>query len=82
VFSATGTAAGYKVSWQEPSPEKIALYEGEIGKMFSVFVDISCPVQSGDQVVRDSVQYSVRDVKTQDFGSMQYKRLIVVKQDV
>ena len=81
VYSATGTAVGYPASWQEPSPERIALYEGQIGNMFSCFVDISCPVQDADQVVKSGVIYSVKDIKIMDFGSTQYKRLIIIKGD-
>lgn len=81
VFSATGTAVGYLTSWQEPNPEKIAMYEGEIGKTFVAFVDISCPAVTGDQVVKDGVIYSVKNVKTNEFGSTHYKRLTVVQGD-
>lgn len=81
VYSATGTAVGYKCSWQEPSAETLQMYEGQIGDMYSVFVQIACPVQDGDQVVRDDVVYSVRDVKVMDFGATQFKRLVVIKGD-
>jgi len=81
VYSATGTAVGYLCSWQEPSAETLQMYEGQIGDFYSVFVQIACPVQDGDQVVRDEKIYSVRDVKVMDFGATQYKRLIVVKGD-
>ena len=81
VYSATGTADGYSASWQEPSPERIAMYEGQIGNIYSCFVDVACPAQDADKVVKDDVIYSVKDVKVMDFGSTQYKRLIVVKGD-
>ena len=81
VYSATGTAVGYPASWQEPSPERVALYEGQIGNMFSCFVDISCPAVDADQVVKNGITYSGKDIKTMDFGSTQYKRLIVVRGD-
>jgi hypothetical protein len=81
VFSATGSSDGYLASWQEPSPDKIALYEGEIGKTFVCFVDICCPVQPGDQIVKDGTTYSVRDIKVNEFGSTHYKRIIVVSKD-
>jgi len=81
VFSATGSADGYLGSWQEPNPEKIAMYEGEIGKMFVCFLDISCPIQAGDKLIKDSVTYSVRDIKVNEFGSTHYKRVIMVSGD-
>jgi hypothetical protein len=81
VFSATGTSEGYLASWQEPNPEKIAMYEGEIGKTFVAFLDISCPVMPGDQVVKDGVIYSVRNIKINEFGSTHYKRIVVVQGD-
>lgn len=80
-FSATGTSVGYPASLQEPSPEIQQLYEGQIGNLFSCFVDVGVPVVNGDQVVCSSVTYSVRDVKTMDFGSTQYKRLVLTKGD-
>ena len=81
VYSATGTAVGYPASWQEPSPERVALYEGQIGNMFSCFVDISCPAVDADQIVKNGITYSIKDIKTMDFGSTQYRRLIVVRGD-
>lgn len=79
VFSATGTACSACI--QEPSPEKIALYGGEIGKLFQCFVDISCLAQAGDKIISNGIRYSVRDHKTMDFGSTQYKNLMLVKDD-
>ncbi len=81
VYSATGTAS-YACSWQEPSPERQNLYEGQIGNLFECYVDITNPAVDGDQVVRDSLIYSVKSVKVMDFGSTQYKRLTVVKGSV
>ena len=81
VFSGTGTAVGYPASIQEPSPDKIQMYEGEIGNLYFCYVDIGVPVTDGDQVVCSGVTYSVRDMKVQDFGSMQYKRLTISKGD-
>jgi len=81
VFSATGTAGGYLGSWQEPSPDKIQMYEGQIGKMFVCFLDISCPIQAGDKLIKDSITYSVRDIKINEFGSTHFKRVIVASGD-
>lgn len=78
VFSATGSADGYGASWQELNPEKIAMYEGEIGKMFVCFLDISCPVQAGDKLIKDGITYGIRDIKVNEFGSTHYKRVIAV----
>jgi len=80
VFSATGSAS-YLASWQEPSPDKIAMFEGQIGKIFVCFLDICCPIQAGDKLVKDGVTYGVRDIKVNEFGSTHYKRVIVVSGD-
>ena len=81
VYSATGTAAGYPTSWQEPSPDKLQFYNGQIGDMFVCFVDILCPVKEADKVIRDGVKYSVVDLKTMDFGAFQYKKIVISKDD-
>ena len=81
VFSATGTADGYWASWQEPSPDRVQFYEGNIGNLFECYVDIDCPANQGDQVVKSGVVYTLQDIKVMDFGSTQYKRLTVVKGD-
>lgn len=81
IFSSTGTAVGYPASFQEPSPETLQMYEGNIGNMYSCFVDIDCPAQDADHVIIRDVEYAVRDVKTMDFGAFQYKRLIIIKND-
>ena len=59
------------------------MYEGDIGQLFEVYVDISCPVEQGWEVVSDSKTYTVRDIKVMDFlgGSVNYKRIIVSEKD-
>ena len=81
VYSATGTAVGYPASIQEPSPERVQMYGGEIGNLYFCFVDIFCPVIESDEVISGGITYWVRDIKVQDFGSTQYKRLIIAKGD-
>ena len=79
VYSATGTAAGYPASVQEPSPEKVQMYQGQIGNMWECFVEEDCPAVDADQVVISDVLYSVQNVKVMDFGGQHYKKLIIVK---
>ncbi len=78
-YSATGTADGYPASLQEPSPEKVAMYEGQIGNLWECYVEEECPVLEADQVVISNIIYSVQNVKVMDFGSQHYKRLTIVK---
>ena len=82
VYSATGTAE-YDAGWQEPAPERIAMYEGDIGNLFEVYVDISCPAEQGWEVVSAGKTYTIRDIKVMDFapGSVNYKRIIVSEKD-
>jgi len=84
VFSATGTAGGYPAGQQEPSPEILQHYEGQTGNLYNFFVDYSCPVRDGDQIICRDVLYDVQDVKEMDFigGAVQFKRVIVSKGDV
>ena len=79
VYSATGTAGGYPASVQEPSPEKVQMYQGQIGNMWECFVEEDCPAVDADQVVISSVLYSIQNVKVMDFGGQHYKKLIIVK---
>jgi len=48
-----------------------------------VYVDISCPVEQGWEVVSESKTYTVRDIKVMDFapGSVNFKRIIVSEKD-
>ena len=78
-YSATGTADGYPTCQQEPSPQKVAMYGGQIGNMWEAYVEENCPALEADQVVISGQIYSVRDMKVMDFGSQHYKRLTIVK---
>ncbi len=79
VFSATGTAAGYKASKQNPNPDMVQFNSGDIGNVFFFYMDISCPVEVSDQIVHAGITYSVTEMKVQDFGSTQYKRILVTR---
>jgi hypothetical protein len=79
VYSATGTADGYPACQQEPSPAKIQMYGGQIGNIWECFVQEDCPAVEADQVVINSLVYSVQNIKVMDFGSQHYKRLTIVK---
>lgn len=79
VYSATGTADGYPASQQEPSPQKIAMYGGQIGNLWECYVEEDCPALEADQVVIASQIYSIKDMKVMDFGSQHYKRLTICK---
>ena len=78
-YSATGTADGYPASVQEPSPDKVQMYGGQIGNMWSCYVEEDCPAMEADQVVISSVLYSISDMKVMDFGSQLYRRLTLTK---
>lgn len=78
-YSATGTADGYPASMQEPSPDMIQMYNGQIGNMWMCYVEEDCFALEGDQVVISGIKYSVKSVKVMDFGSQHYKRLTLCK---
>ena len=78
-YSATGTADGYPASVQEPSPDKIQFYGGQIGNLWECYAEEDCPALEGDQVVINTRIYSVQNVKLMDFGSQHYKRMTIVK---
>jgi len=79
VYSATGTAAGYPASVQEPSADKVQMYGGQIGNLWECYVEEDCPAGEADQVVIAGVVYSVQNIKVMDFGSQHYKRLVITK---
>lgn len=79
VYSATGTAVGYPASIQEPNPDKVQYYEGQIGQPYFCYVEENCPVIDSDKAVHNGSEYMIKDVKVMDFGGQHYKRIIIVK---
>jgi len=79
IYSATGTADGYPASLQEPAPDKVQMYGGQIGNLWECFVEEDCPALEGDQVVISSQIYSVQNMRVEDFSALPYKRLTIVK---
>ena len=84
VYSATGTAVGYSISFQNPSPDRVEHYDGNIADMREIYVDDSCPIDRGDQAVINGVIYSVQDMKHVDpgWGIVNFKRVIVTRGDI
>lgn len=78
-YSATGTADGYPANVQEPSPDKVAMYGGQIGNLWECYVEEDCPAMEADQVIVQNNLYSVQNMKVMDFGSQHYKRLTIVR---
>lgn len=78
-YSATGTADGYPCCQQEPSANKVQMYEGQIGNIWECYVEEDCPAVEADQVVISSQTYSVQNIKVMDFGSQHFKRLVITK---
>lgn len=77
-YSATATA--YDASIQDPSPDKVQMFNGIIGKLYEVYVpDSSTDIRVTDKVVCNSVQYTVRAIETVDFGGNTFLTLIVEK---
>jgi len=79
VYSATGTADGYPASLQESSPDKVAMYGGQIGNLWECFIEEDVPALEGDQVVISGQIYSVKNVRDEDFPTLPYKKLTIVK---
>jgi hypothetical protein len=79
-YSATGTA--FNCSFQDPTPDRLQLIGGQIGKVYDVYVpDSSSNIQAGDQLIIASIKYDVRAKEVVDFGGQRYIALTVVKQD-
>lgn len=80
-FSATAT--GYVGQLQDQTPEKSQILDGQIGKVFDLFVDDNyADVRVGDEVVVDGVVYDVRGKENINFGGDPHLNLVVVKKDV
>lgn len=79
-ISATMTA--YQASLQVANDEKTQMAGGEIGKVYSLYTDVACPMKEADEAVVDGVKYSVKGVGDAfNFGSLEHKRYIVVKEE-
>lgn len=79
-FSSTATAYGGNL--QDIRPELQQLYQGQIGRMYDLFIeDVNANIRGGDQVVAGGVTYAVEGVRTSDFGGQEYLHLTVVKVD-
>lgn len=66
---------------QQVSPEEMTLYGGQIGQLEKRFTEVTCPVEIGDKVVISGVTYKVKGMSRSDFGSVTYKRIVIVKTD-
>jgi hypothetical protein len=79
-FSATGT--GYDCGFQDPTPDRLQLYNGLIGKQYDIFVsDSNANIKAGDEVVIGSHRYSIRAKETVDFGASPFITLIGVLEE-
>ncbi len=81
-FSATFTT--YEADIQPASPERTELISGQVGHVFTAFVDVTAAVQEGDQlrVVGDDKIYNVKGVnRWQGAGLLDHIELTLVSED-
>lgn len=66
---------------QGATPEETQMFQGQIGSIFSCFTTVNCPAEESDKVTIEDSNHKVKGVKVSDFGSVPFKKLILVKQD-
>lgn len=80
VVSATYTSVPADI--QPATKERLEMFDGRFGQMFTAFVDITVDVKEGDQIVSSGKKYSVKGVqKWQGAGLLDYIELVIIAQD-
>ena len=54
----------------------------QYGELWELFVSGDTDIEPTDKVTLDGDSYEVRGVRTEDFGSITYKRILIVKKKV
>lgn len=80
VMSATYTA--YRADIQPASKERVEMFEGRFGSVFTAFLDINVDIKEGDQILTSGKKYSVKGIqKWQGAGLLDYIEVVLVAQD-
>lgn len=82
-FSMSATYTGFPIDIQPATKERVEMFQGRWGSVFTGFVDVTVDVKEADQIV-DSTgkRYSVKGVQRwQGAGLLDYIELALIAQD-
>lgn len=83
-FSMSATYTAYPADIQPASRERIEMFDGRFGALFTAYIDVFVDIKEGDQVLVTDTgkKYSVRGVqKWQGAGLLDHLELVLVAQD-
>lgn len=82
-FSMSATFTSLPADIQPATKERMEMFDGRFGSVFTAFVDITVDIKEGDQVVdNQNKKYSVKGMqKWQGAGLLDYIELVLVAQD-
>ena len=81
-FAMSATYTAYQIDIQPATKERIQMFEGRFGSVFTGYVDVSVDIKEGDQVVASGKKYSVKGVqKWQGAGLLDYTEVVLIAQD-
>lgn len=74
-----GTFVGHKQQADARLTQQLGL---ALTKTYSIWCDVATDVQEGDTISDDTTTYSVRAIRTHDYGTNQHLALIVEQDDI
>lgn len=83
-FSLSATFTAYPADIQPASRERIEMFDGRFGAVFTAYIDDYVNIKEGDQVVvtESGKRYSVKGVqKWQGAGLLDHIELVLIAQD-
>ena len=81
-FAMSATYSVLPADIQPATKERMEMFSGRFGTVFTAFVDITVDVKESDQIVSGGKKYSVKGVqKWQGAGLLDYIELVLVAQD-
>lgn len=82
-FTMSATYTSYEADIQPATKERIEMFNGRWGTVFTAFVGVSVDIKEGDQVIdARGKKYSVKGVqKWQGAGLLDYTELVLIAQD-
>ena len=71
----------YPCNVQSPTDEESNLFAGKYGQIKACFVELVCPAEIADRLIIDTKKYKVKSVKESTWGSVEFKKLLIVEED-
>jgi len=81
-YSVSATFTAYSADIQPASKERVEMFNGRFGQVYTAFVDIDVEVKEGDQIVTSNKRYSVKGVQRwQGAGLLDHVELVLVAEN-